>query len=278
MKNIFNKAYLLMFAIIALALNACVEPEATITDYGVAGGLVDPQVSNFPYKIGATTTFDIGVEVPMGPGIESIEVTKVFVTVDGDESNTVLLSTVPVASANTSGVMETSFTLDYAELRKGITINGKELPVEDVDLIIGDSWVLSYTAVMAGDSRIVLNNATTNIGVANKYAGDYQVTGTFNHPTSGVRAINEEKYLTAINATTSLSYAGDLAGYGTDYDIFIIVNEDNSVTVKGTPDTVTDIIMDGVNEYDPVTGVFTLNYYYVGSTGNRIMSEVYTPL
>ncbi len=278
MKNIINRTYILLFAIISIALNSCVEPVDLITSNAETGGLVDPQVSNFPYKIGATTSFDIGITVPIGPGIQSIEVSNVFITKGGDVSNEVLMSTVDVSGANTTQEIDASFTLTYADLKEGITVNGSPLPASDVDLTIGDSWELSYTAIMMDDSRKVINNATTNIGVANQYAGNYQVDGTFNHPTGGIRAINREKFLNPIDAYTCKTYVGDLSGYGTDYDIYVIVNADNTVTVKGTEDTVTDIIMDGVNKYDPATGKFTLNYYYVGSTGNRIISEVYTPL
>lgn len=278
MKNIFNKLFIPLFAVLMIAFNACVEPVDLITSNVRTGGLVDPQVSNFPYKIGATTSFDVGVVIPIGPGIQAIEVNNVFVTKDGDESNQVLMSTVDVGGANATEEVELSFTLTYADLKSGITINGGSLPDADVDLTIGDSWVLSYTAIMSDDSRKVINNAKTNIGVANQYAGDYQVDGTFNHPTGGVRAINREKFLSPIDAYTCKTYVGDLSGYGTDYDIYLVVNADNTVTVKGTDDTVTDIIMDGVNEYDPATGKFTLNYYYVGGGGNRVIYEVYTPL
>jgi len=64
------------------------------------------------------------------------------------------------------------------------------------------------------DGRKVINNSTTNIGVANQYAGTYQVDGIFHHPTAGDRPINEEKFLTPIDAYTCWTTLGDLgAGY-----------------------------------------------------------------
>jgi hypothetical protein len=279
MKNIFNKSYILLFALITVAFSACVEPIDLVTQNAQTGGLVDPQVSNFPYKLGATTSFDVGVEVPIGPAIQSVEVSNVFVSKAGDESNEVVMSIVDIAGANTSNVVATSFTLTYADLKSGIMVNGNPLPDNDVDLTIGDSWTLKYTAIMSDDSRKVINNATTNIGVANQYAGNYQVTGVFDHPTAGPRAINREKFLNPIDAYTCMTYVGDLSGYEPDYNILIIVNPDNSVTVKAD-EGATEVIMTAgePNEYDPATGIFTLNYYYVGGTGNRVISEVYTPL
>ncbi len=32
------------------------------------------------------------------------------------------------------------------------------------------------------------------------------------------------------------------------------------------------------NYYDPATGKFYLSYFYVGSGGNRVMREVWTPV
>ena len=260
-------------------MNACVEPVDLVTADAKTGGLVDPLTRNVPYKLGATPNIEVDLVIPMGPGISTIEVYNQFRTVDGKASNTVLLRSVVVSNANANTEAESSFTITYEDLISGLTIDGAALPDDELDLDIGDSWSLTYLSVLSGDNRQVWNNAKTSIGVANQYAGNYQVTGVFNHPTAGPRNINERKFLSPIDGVTCLTYAGDLSGFGTDYEIYIIVNPDNSVTVTGSPNTVTDIIMTAgqPNVYDPATGKFTLNYYY-NAAAPRVISEVYTPL
>jgi hypothetical protein len=107
--------------------------------------------------------------------------------------------------------------------------------------------------------------------ISNPYAGDYKVTGTFNHPTAGIRQINEVKTLSTVNCSTVETSIGDLGGTG----LFIKVNPDNSVTVSGELSASQPLIPTSPNVYDPKTKTFTLNYYYVGSGGNRVISEVY---
>jgi hypothetical protein len=110
--------------------------------------------------------------------------------------------------------------------------------------------------------------------ISNPYAGDYQVNGTFNHPTGGIRTINEVKTLSTVNCSTVETSIGDLGGTG----LFIKVNPDNSVTISGELSASQPLIMTAPNVYNPATKTFTLNYYYVGSGGNRVISEVYVRL
>jgi hypothetical protein len=112
--------------------------------------------------------------------------------------------------------------------------------------------------------------------IANPYQGQYHVVGTFTHPTAGVRVIDEVKTLSTIDCRTVQTSIGDLGGSG----LTITVNADNSVTIGGEQSASQPLFPDGnkPNVYDPVNKTFTLNYYYVGSGGNRVISEVYTRL
>jgi hypothetical protein len=112
--------------------------------------------------------------------------------------------------------------------------------------------------------------------IANPYQGQYQVIGTFNHPTSGIRLINEVKTLSTVDCRTVETSIGDLGGSG----LTIAINADNSVTISGELSASQPLIpvTGQPNVYDPVNKTFTLNYYYVGGGGNRVISEVYTRL
>jgi len=57
--------------------------------------------------------------------------------------------------------------------------------------------------------------------------------------------------------------------------VIFTVNADNSVTVSGAGLGPAQPIFQGsgTNTYDPATKTFTVDYYYVGSGGNRSMQE-----
>jgi hypothetical protein len=278
MKKVIKYSVTLFSVALALFMfSGCLENVDLTTENALEGGMVKP-TGNIPYKLGATPSVAITITIPKGPAISSIEVYNTYYdNYDTLVSNEVLMTTVDVGGANSSADVNKTLSLTYADLKKDILVSGAGLPDSELELAIANAWVLKYVSVMS-DGRKVVNNANTNIGVANQYAGSYQCTGIFHHPTAGDRPINEEKYLTPVDAFTCWTWLGDLGSSG--YDIYIKVESDNSCTVTAGPNHVTDVFMSAgeVNAWDPVTGVFTLHYYYVGSTGNRVVEETYTPI
>ncbi|HLF34081.1 MAG TPA: DUF4361 domain-containing protein [Cyclobacteriaceae bacterium] len=277
MKKTINKVFQYSLLVLAVVfLKACIEPEDLVTGNAKTGGLVIPLTANVPYKLNATPSISIDINIPKGPGVTSIEVHNLFTTVDGETSNDVVMSTLNIGGGNSSADVEQSFSVTYTELINGISVGGNPLPANEGDLNIGDFWTLSYVSVME-DGRKVVNNGATGIGVANQYAGSYRCTGTFFHPTAGPRPIDEDKFLTAVDAFTCYTDLGDLGSAG--YDIYIKVNADNSCTVTVGPKAITDVFMTPgeVNAYDPATGEFELHYFYIGATGNRVIEEFYVP-
>lgn len=112
--------------------------------------------------------------------------------------------------------------------------------------------------------------------ISNPYEGQYQVDGTFNHPTAGIRIINEVKTLKTINCHTVTTTVGDLGAY----ELTIDIQANNTCLISGGLGSSQPLIpVTGLpNVYDPATKKFTLNYYYVGDGGNRVIQEVYTRL
>ncbi len=271
MKNILNKTYILLFAMIALALNSCVEPDDLITSDAKAGGLVDVLSGNIPFKAGTNPTLEISLEIPVGPGIQSIEVSKSFTTVDGKSSNAVVLSNIDISNANEQAIVEKSFTVDYSSLIADLVLEGNPLPPTDAGLSIGDTWTFVYTSIMA-DGRRVANNGVTNIGIANPYAGKYHRVGHLLHPSAGDLYYDETGLeLNTVDASTVKT----LCGYWENpaYILTVKVNADNSVTVGGDVGGSEITGIPGkVNAYDPATKTFTLNYTYNG----RLFDETMT--
>jgi hypothetical protein len=117
------------------------------------------------------------------------------------------------------------------------------------------------------------NNTLVRISAKNAYEGTYKATGVFTHPTAGPRAIDRNKTVTTVNATTSRIEVGDLAGSG--YYMYVQVNADNTVTILPDPTGATqDVFATGANTYDPATKTFTLNYAYNSAAPRRISETV----
>jgi hypothetical protein len=268
----------LVLVALAFTMNSCVKPDDLMTSNAKEGGLVIP-TPNLLMSTGKGQVLTVDVEIPIGPGIESLELNKSYNQGDTLLSNEVVLSTVSVGQTNASDTANISYTLDYAALKADLIINGAEMPVNDVDLGVGDRWTITYTSIMA-DGRRVLNNATTVVAVSNKYAGTYHVVGVFTHPVNGPRDIDEDKFLSPVSKTKCWTTVGDL-GEGTEMYITIDpVTFECTVAPGPNPGTIgpVAIIPATTNVYDPVAGTLELNYQYIGATGARVMHEVYTPL
>jgi hypothetical protein len=276
MKHIIKLGVFILVAQVVF-LNSCVEPDDLMTADAKTGGLVIPS-TNLLLKAGANQSFDVVVEIPIGPGIQTLELAKVFSQGDTLLSNVAQLEPVDVSGANKTDTAFIAFSLAYPDLKDGLTLDGNPMPAEETGLGIGDYWTITYTSVME-DGRKVVNNATTVIAVSNQYAGYYQCDGYFLHPTpSSSREIHMEKFLAPISQTKCLTELGDLGASG--YDIYIDVNPDNTCTVTKGVTCPTDVFMTAgeTSYYEPATGKFYLWYYYVGASGNRVIDEIYTPL
>ena len=98
--------------------------------------------------------------------------------------------------------------------------------------------------------------------IGNPLIGTYHSTGTFTR--LGVtRAIDQDKGLSAINATTLICDFADLGSSG--YQMLIQVNPDNTLTITKAGQS-PDLTSTGVNVYDPSTKSFTINQSYGGGT------------
>lgn len=283
MNKIF-KYIALSFVSSMFVFTACTDTDDLMTSNVEVGGLVTPVLANVPYKLNATPSFKIGFTVPKGPAVAKVELykefTAIFKDVEGKDSlvtsNSTLLGSFDVNSVNTSDEFKGELTVNYSSLIQGLLINGVGLPASEGNLNIGEYWTVKFVAVMADGDRKVENSETTVVGVANAYAGSYLCVGTFNHPTGGIRAINEEKYLKPISATTCNIPVGDLGGSGYFVDITVDPITNTVTFSNGVPAAI--IASAERSYYEPSTGKFYLHYYYVGGNGNRIIDEVYTPL
>ena len=107
--------------------------------------------------------------------------------------------------------------------------------------------------------------------VKNKYHGLYHATGVFTHPVAGPRNIDEDKELTTEEPNSVLANLGDLGAAG--YQMVLVVNADNSVTILPRGATPNIDQKWGPSYYDPATKAFHLHYSY-NIAAPRIVQEV----
>jgi hypothetical protein len=135
------------------------------------------------------------------------------------------------------------------------------------------NYIAAITIKSVSDPNIMIpanmKSYLLALPISNPYEGNYMASGTFTHPTAGVRTIDEEKELSTVNCKAVKGFVGDLGAY----DAIFTVNADYSVTVSGEISASQPLVQSGVNKFDPATETFTVNYYYVGSGGNRVISE-----
>ncbi|MCX6334128.1 MAG: T9SS type A sorting domain-containing protein [Bacteroidia bacterium] len=174
---------------------------------------------------------------------------------------------------------------------QAVAINGSNLFIGgavSVSTTFG-SYTLNPNCPYAGflaraDLDGVYNLATQIQNVAapilSSKQGVYYSTGTFNHPTAGLRTINQNKTLTGISEDVLETTIGDLAT--TVGNLLLTINADNSVTIGGTCisatyGSVAVVATTGLeNKYVPAEKKFYLHYEYTFPDGKRTISEEMT--
>lgn len=138
-----------------------------------------------------------------------------------------------------------------------------------------DNYVAAVSIKSTSDASIIIPSNMKSyllaLPISNPFEGNYHSTGVFVHPVNGPRDIDEDKVLATVDCKSVSTTVGDLG----DYEVIFTVNEDNSVTVSGAGLGASQPIVQGTgeNSYNPATKTFKVNYYYVGSGGNRVMTE-----
>lgn len=278
----------LSLTLMVTVLTSCDETFTDLmTKEAQTGGLVAP-TSSVAYKLGMTPSFDITIDIPQGPGIKSIEVQKYYTRMSDTTESNIVSTVINVDGANVSGPSEKTLTYTWDSLREGLTMpSDPQIPatetVSNIADFIGDYWTFRYICTM-DDGRVIINTRTTNVAIANFFAGTYDLLMKYFHPTAG-GTYPTSAYGGDRKSKVDMVPFGALDcwvyfGVWTDNKVFIHIAPDYKVTL--TFDRSDAIVGDPYNaanvpSYDPATGVIKLYYHYYGAGGPRIFWAVYTP-
>ncbi|MBK8444355.1 MAG: hypothetical protein IPL35_13505 [Sphingobacteriales bacterium] len=298
--------FLIFFLLFSLIfITSCdKEQDDLVTANAVEGGLVDPVNSSMNYVVGSTGTYESRLKVYQGEvKTSSIDVYKQFKGAAGTTAN-VLWKTLTVSNQETHIL---SYTFDYNELRQGLTFaNGSEIPADDTQLNIGDTWVLTYVShTSTGKSHTNSSTtASTSVAVSTRLAGTYEViastywrlgvdNGGWNGSTRIIKSVNsttylhegfgpfefadfgdEAKFYFVVNSENKTSYPAEFEGFTvTGRGDYLITCESNPNDMANAPcgDASNYVMLDDVNGED----ILYLSYgYYIDGSGPREFYEV----
>jgi hypothetical protein len=283
----------IIFSVLSLCLTCMIftSCDETYTDLMTSdvktGGLVDPS-SSIAYKLGMTPSLDIVLNVPKGPGIQSIRIDKSYTRMSDTTTSNVVSTTIDINGANETGDVEKLIPQTWDSMKEGLTLpTDPQIPanenVANIADFIGDYWEFRYTTTMT-DGRVLENTRTTKVAIANFFAGSYDLLVKYFHPTAG------GSYPTAPYGGDRKSKIDMVPVGALDCQVFFGVWEDNIINIHIASDYTVTLTFDrpdaiqgdpynpnNVCSYDPETGIIKLYYYYPGSGGPRVFWAVYTP-
>lgn len=205
--------YILLISILSLTtfFVACdKENDDLVTATASEGGLLTPQNPAINYIVGNNKEYTATIKVFQGAvKTNTVEVYKQFISKTAGSTNKVLLTTLNIDASKGTGF--TSYNFKFEDLIKDLTFaNNSTISTDDQLLNIGDKWVLSYVSTTSeGNKHANSNsNAATNVSVATRYAGTYEVIASdywrIDAQSSAANWVGARRIIESIDATTYL--------------------------------------------------------------------------
>ena len=284
MKKLIFSALSLIFTVVILT--SCDKKYSDLmTADAKTGGLVVP-AGSIAYLLGATPSLSVSLTVPKGPAITSIEVyNKYLRRADTVYSNSVLMKTIDVSSANASADDLADYSISYANLTKDILVGGAALPADENLLPIGDTWQLTYISVMA-DGRRVENSSITGIDVSNRWAASYLLSGYVLRADDAVLSGSYHKVpwkLATVGAKSVIYFKTHLWADGSSVGgigPWVLTIDDSAGPNSPMPVKVTDALNAAVknnpaynSRYDPAKKTFYISVFWGAGPTSRAATD-----
>lgn len=147
-----------------------------VTGSEAQGGLATINSKLVGYVVGNGTTTNYTADFSLYQGkirTEAVEVYKSFTKANGQKSNEILLTTIPMSGA-TGTIESKSFNFSYNDLIAGLQVGGNPMPASDAALEVGEYWTLRYVA-KTSEGASHSNATVTKVSVGTRFAGNYTV-------------------------------------------------------------------------------------------------------
>jgi Domain of unknown function (DUF4361)/Domain of unknown function (DUF1735) len=276
MKNMKNKIIVIITFLAGLfLLNSCLKDNADYWKADVAGKMyatvLNPSLQSLALK---PTTDTVTFSFMLNIASDQLPTSDVTITVAADPAAVTAFNTRTGKSYLSFPTFEVlTPTVTIAAGTRTAMINGRLWGADKLNAC--DNFIAAISIISVSDANIpIASNMKSyllSLPISNPYEGSYHSTGVFHHPLNGDRVINEDKILKTVDCKSVSTTVGDLA----TGEVIFTVNLDNSVTISGAGISLAQpsIQGPGTNTYNPLTHTFTVDYYYVGSGGNRSMQE-----
>ena len=175
MKHI--KFLIFLFALLFIGFSCTQDPEVVQYKEGGIIKLADPfiQISTpvIAFQDGIPE-YKMALNLINGNDLKVSKINVYSVYTDaksGKKSNEALLITLDGGTANKIEILK---NIKYADLKKGLTVNGAALPDDEKLLAVGSGWKLRFEGETPTGKLDLPGNI--NLGVLSRFAGNYKVT------------------------------------------------------------------------------------------------------
>jgi hypothetical protein len=248
MKNIF-KIFILSIAG-AIIFSSCEEDNFDFGNGAIPGANMYP-VSDITYLAGISTGIDVSLSPFLNDGVtlSGINVTKQLFTAGGDSD--------PVNYS----IPGPNFTQTVAELYADVPVAGSAS--NDLTMVPGDSWVISYSMSLADGRTMVIGQKTTVTFLCPPYPGDWSV-------------VMHDSY--GDGWQTNDGSGGDGIQVTLDDGTVLEVGLCNPYVASGFDCTPTNAAgTDGTGTVTIPTGTITASWNFPGDQYGEISFEIYGP-
>jgi hypothetical protein len=233
----FNIKLLLPFLFLSVFFTSCADEELVTYGDGGTVKIADPflQIQSAVVQFQAGLP-DYTISTYLVNGQKTVTKLNVYsVYTDaktGAKSNEALLTSFDVPAGNRV-LLEKKLT--YADLKKGLTVNGGPLPDDEKTLPVGSGWKLRFEGETASGNLSLPGNM--NVGVLSRFAGLYKVVESkyFRIGVLTAEWTGQTRFIGSVDETTFSynDYWGSFAWAGKSF--YFAVNADNSINVPITP-------------------------------------------
>lgn len=233
----FNIKLLLPFLFLSVVFTSCADEDLVTYGDGGTVKIADPflqiQTAVVSFQAGLPD-YTISTYLVNGQkAVTKVNVYSVYTDAKtGAKSNEALVTSFDVAAGNRV-LLEKKLT--YADLKKGLTVNGGALPDDEKTLPVGSGWKFRFEGETSSGNISLPGNM--NVGVLSRFAGLYKVVESKYYRIGVLTAdwAGQTRFIGSVDETT-FSYNdfwGNFAWAGKSFHF--AVNADNSINVPITP-------------------------------------------